>query len=358
MESIEWTAERILSRAVRLSASDIHILPRKEGPLVQFRIDNKLCPQESLTQDESDRLISHLKFLASMDIGEKRRPQSGALTMMLEGRNIGLRLSTLPASYSESLVIRLIPQQNILPITRLSLFSNTAAKLISLLKHSHGMIIYTGPTGSGKTTTLYSLLHHAREMIHRNVITLEDPIENETDHVLQVQINEKAGITYSVGLKAALRHDPDIIMVGEIRDAETARIAVRAALTGHLILTTMHTRDARGAIYRLLEFGVSWLEIQQTLIAVTAQRLVELRCPICKTAECAEGCPSLSRSKRASVYELLCGGDLKKAVQAANGVKTSEDYRRLKHEIRKAVAMGYIRPEEFSRLVQDHEEAE
>ncbi|CAH0346983.1 ATPase, T2SS/T4P/T4SS family [Bacillus sp. CECT 9360] len=146
MESIEKTAERILTHAVRLAASDIHILPRKEGPLVQFRIDNKLCPQDMITQDESERMISHLKFLASMDIGEKRRPQSGSITMKIDDKTIGLRLSTLPATFSESLVIRLIPQQNILPLEQLSLFSNTANKLLALLKHSHGMIIFTGPT--------------------------------------------------------------------------------------------------------------------------------------------------------------------------------------------------------------------
>ncbi|OIK13758.1 competence type IV pilus ATPase ComGA [Bacillus sp. MUM 13] len=354
MESIEKTADHILSSAIRLSASDIHILPRKEGPLVQFRIDNKLYPQEVLTQDESDRLISHLKFLASMDIGEKRRPQSGAITMTLDNKAVGLRLSTLPASYSESLVIRLIPQHAILPLERLSLFGSTANKLIALLKHSHGMIIFTGPTGSGKTTTLYSLLHHAKEIINRNVITLEDPIENESEKVLQVQINEKAGITYSVGLKAALRHDPDIIMVGEIRDAETAKIAVRAALTGHLILTTMHTRDAEGAVYRLMEFGVNWLEIQQTLIAVTAQRLLELKCPFCKGV-CTEECEDKKRSKRASVYELLYGKELTRVLQTAKGEKGKIKYRTLKDEISKAVAMGYVKQAEFDRLVHEDE---
>jgi len=355
LESIEKTADSILSRAVRLSASDIHILPRKEGPLVQFRIDNKLIPQEILTQDESDRLISHLKFLASMDIGEKRRPQSGALTMNLESRMVGLRLSILPGTYSESLVIRLIPQQSILPLEQLSLFSSTANKLIALLKHSHGMIIFTGPTGSGKTTTLYSLLHHARDMINRNVITLEDPIENESENVLQVQINEKAGITYSVGLKAALRHDPDIIMVGEIRDAETAKIAVRAAMTGHLILTTMHTRDAKGAIYRLLEFGVSWIEVEQTLIAITAQRLVELNCPSCSGNECTPECSVKKRTKRASVYELLYGRELIEALKAAKGEAHKAGYRQLKHEISKAIAFGYIEAEEYERLVYENE---
>ncbi|MFJ7857596.1 competence type IV pilus ATPase ComGA [Peribacillus sp. NPDC097206] len=351
MISTEKTAEKILTSAIRLSASDIHVLPRKEGPLIQFRIDNKLVPQETLSFFETERLISHLKFLAAMDIGEKRRPQSGAITVNLANKVVGLRLSTLPTAHSESLVIRLIPQQNILPLEQLSLFPNTAQKLIALLKHSHGMIIFTGPTGSGKTTTLYSL-HHAQEMINRNVITLEDPIENESDKVLQVQINEKAGITYSVGLKAVLRHDPDIIMVGEIRDSETAKIAVRAALTGHLILTTMHTRDAQGAISRLLEFGVSWLEIEQSLIGVTAQRLVELKCPHCE-GECAPDCSMTYRNKRASVYELLTGKSLAEVLKVTKEEKGKgkATYRQLKDEIGKAVAMGYVNLDEFERLV-------
>lgn len=343
--SIEKMADDILTRATEVAASDIHIMPRKEGSLVQFRIDNRLVPQETLSFDETERLISHLKFLASMDIGEKRRPQNGALTLTLADRVVGLRLSTLPTMYAESLVIRLIPQHNIVPLAQLSLFPTTVQRLIALLKHSHGMIIFTGPTGSGKTTTLYSLLHHTQELLNRNVITLEDPIENQSDTVLQVQINEKAGISYAVGLKAALRHDPDVIMVGEIRDAETARIATRAALTGHLILTTMHSRDAEGAVSRLLEFGISWLEIQQSLIAVTAQRLVELKDLESKRAS------STQKNKRASVYELLSGKELGKVLQLAKGEKTETNYRTLKQEIGKAVALGFVEDKEFARLV-------
>ncbi|MGE7592811.1 competence type IV pilus ATPase ComGA [Peribacillus frigoritolerans] len=350
--SIEKTAEKILTRAIVESASDIHIFFRGEGPHIQFRIDNKLVPQETLSFFEAERLIAHLKFLASMDIGEKRRPQSGAITINLANQVVGLRLSTLPTAHLESLVIRLIPQQNILPLEQLSLFPNTVQKLIALLKHSHGMLIFTGPTGSGKTTTLYSLLHHAHEMINRNIITLEDPIENVSEKVLQVQINEKAGITYSVGLKAVLRHDPDVIMVGEVRDAETAKIAVRAALTGHLILTTMHTRDAQGAISRLLEFGVSLLEVEQTLIGVTAQRLVELRCLPCK-GDCTLACKMTARNKRASVYELLYGKSLAEVLRIMGDEKgkATVSYRQLKDEIGKAVAMGYVESQEYERLV-------
>ncbi|MDP4156938.1 MAG: ATPase, T2SS/T4P/T4SS family, partial [Bacillota bacterium] len=220
------------------------------------------------------------------------------------------------------------------------------------LKHAHGLIIFTGPTGSGKSTTLYSLLNETAHLFHRNVITLEDPIEKNYDSVLQVQVNEKAGITYATGLKAILRHDPDIIMVGEIRDSETAKIAVRAALTGHLVLTTMHTRDAKGAVYRLHEFGANWLEVEQTLVAVTAQRLVELTCPFCED-ECTPFCYSGGRWKRASVFELLSGKNLHLTMKEAKGVKVDLNYRTLKDVIRKGIALGYIKESEYERLVYD-----
>lgn len=326
-----------MTKALRLSATDIHIIPRKHKFLVQFRLEHRLIPQLSLTFEESERLISHLKFLASMDIGEKRRPQNGSITMHVADQIVGLRLSTLPTMYYESLVIRLIPEQKIVPLKQLSLFPHSVRKLSSLLKFSHGMLILTGPTGSGKTTTLYSLLQYSPEINNRNIITLEDPIENESERILQVQINEKAGISYSNGLKAVLRHDPDIIMVGEIRDKETAKIAIRAALTGHLILTTMHTRDAAGAIHRLMEFGVSWNEIQQSLIGVSAQRLVEVK----REAE----------RRRASVYELLYGRNLNLVLQDIKGAGVIVSYRTLKQELAKAVALGFIEQNEFERLV-------
>lgn len=209
-------------------------------------------------------------------------------------------------------------------------------------------------TGSGKTTTLYSLLNETAHLFQRNVITLEDPIEKNYDSVLQVQVNEKAGVTYAAGLKAILRHDPDIIMVGEIRDAETAKIAVRAALTGHLVLSTMHTRDAKGAVYRLHEFGVNWLEVEQTLIAISAQRLVELTCPFCK-GDCSPYCYSYGRWKRASVFELLSGRNLSTVLREAKGEKVETHYKTLKEVIKKGIALGYIKESEYDRLVYEHE---
>ncbi|CAG9609358.1 competence type IV pilus ATPase ComGA [Pseudoneobacillus rhizosphaerae] len=350
--SIEQLADRIVSDAARNQASDIHIIPRQQDTLIQLRVNNNIIPQQSLPKDECDRLVSHFKFMANMDIGEKRRPQSGSFVCYVNSKAYGLRLSTLPSNSSESLVIRLLPQQDQIPFYQLSLFPNITRKLLALLKHAHGLVIFTGPTGCGKTTTLYSLLNETAHLFHRNIITLEDPIEKYYDGVLQVQVNEKAGITYATGLRAILRHDPDIIMVGEIRDAETARIAVRASMTGHLVLSTMHTRDAKGAIYRLNEFGVNWLEVEQTIVAVTAQRLVELSCPICK-GECSPFCQTFGRGKRASVFELLSGKNLNAVLKEAKGELASVNYRKLKDVIKKGIALGYIKEGEYERWVSD-----
>jgi competence protein ComGA len=352
--SIEQLADRIISDATRNQASDVHIIPRQHDTLIQLRVNNNIVPRLYLPKDECDRLVSHFKFMANMDIGEKRRPQSGSLVSYVNGKAFGLRLSTLPSHSSESLVIRLLPQQEQIPFYQLSLFPNMTRKLLALLKHAHGLIIFTGPTGSGKTSTLYSLLNETAHLFHRNIITLEDPIEKSYDGVLQVQVNEKAGITYAAGLKAILRHDPDIIMVGEIRDAETAQIAVRAALTGHLVLSTMHTRDAKGAIYRLLEFGVNWVEVEQTIVAVTAQRLVELTCPICK-GECSPFCHSYGGWKRASVFELLTGKNLNGVLKETKGELVTVKYQTLKDTIKKGIALGFIKEGEYERWVCDHD---
>lgn len=348
LKSIESLADKIVRDAVFNHASDIHIIPRKQDTLIQFRLANQLIPRFHFPKEDCDRLISHFKFTASMDIGEKRRPQSGALSVKVNGYEVGLRLSTLPANHKESLVIRILPQQEQIPFYKISLFPSITTQLLTLLNHAHGLIIFTGPTGAGKTTTLYSLLNETSQMQNRNVITLEDPIEKVNDYVLQVQVNEKAGVTYATGLKAILRHDPDIIMVGEIRDSETAEIAVRASMTGHLVLSTMHTRDAKGAIYRLMEFGVNRVEIEQTLVAVTAQRLVELQCPFCLHT-CSPFCYASTRIKRASVFELLTGDSLVGVIRN----EEAPPYKTLRDVIRKGIALGYIKESEYDRWVYD-----
>lgn len=356
VETIEQLADEVIAYAVREQATDIHMTPRNKDYLIQLRKTNKLIPYKKLRKDACERLISHFKFAASMDIGERRRPQSGSYACYVDGHLINLRLSTLPSNDNESLVIRILPQYEKIPFDELSLFPSTTKKLLALLKHAHGLILFTGPTGSGKTTTLYSLINESTTIFNRHVITLEDPIEKNTDNFLQVQVNEKAGITYATGLKAILRHDPDMIFVGEIRDAETAKIAIRAAMTGHLVLSSMHTRDTKGAIYRLLEFGVNLLEIEQTLIAVTAQRLVELVCPRCQSTSCDLVCSSRWKDKRASVFEILHGRSLSAVINEVNGIPSTYHYKKLKDVIKKGIALGFIKESEFERWVYENEE--
>ncbi|MCH1624918.1 competence type IV pilus ATPase ComGA [Fredinandcohnia quinoae] len=357
MSVIEQLGDRLIEEAWAMNASDIHFIPRLSDAAIQFRLDSDLFDKQTIAKDVCERLISHYKFLAGMDIGERRRPQNGAITIVIKDIAINLRLSTLPTPYDESLVIRILPESTHFPLSNLSLFPNTTKKMLSLLKHSHGLIILTGPTGSGKTTTLYSLLHATKKLFNRNIITLEDPIEKRSEDVLQVQVNEKAGITYAHGLKAILRHDPDIIMVGEIRDAETAQIAVRAALTGHLVLTTMHTRDAKGAIYRLLEFDVSIQEIEQTLIAIAAQRLIDIKCPYCE-GKCSPICKKYRHARRTGVYELLNGRALTDVMREAKGENAKYPYKKLKDIIKKGIALGYLYPDALERWVVDEKDKE
>ncbi|MEX5519762.1 ATPase, T2SS/T4P/T4SS family [Bacillus cereus] len=199
----------------------------------------------------------------------------------------------------------------------------------------------TEQTGSGKTTTMYALLEVIRKKKTRRIITLEDPVEKRSDDVLQIQINEKAGLTYETGLKAILRHDPDIILVGEIRDEETAKIAIRASLTGHLVMTTLHTNDAKGAIIRFIDYGITRQEIEQSLLAVAAQRLVELKCPFCR-GKCSTLCKSMRQVRQASIYELLYGYELKQALKEADGECVTYKHETLESSIRKGYALGFL----------------
>jgi competence protein ComGA len=348
---IEEKAVTIIQKAFSQNATDIHIIPKSNYVLISFRVTNQLLPIQQLPIEEADRLITYLKYRAEMDIGERRRPQNGSFEVDIKGTKVGLRLSTLPSYFMESLVIRLLPQDCSHSFSRLSLFPKTTKILLSMVEKAQGLIILTGPTGSGKTTTLYSLLEHATKYLNRNVITLEDPIEKSNEDFLQIQVNEKAGITYSTGLKAILRHDPDIIMVGEIRDAETAKIAIRAALTGHLVLSTMHAKNAKGGLYRLIEFGCNWHDLEQAIVAITAQRLVHLVCPYCKDY-CHPLCPRFFKS-RAVVYEILMKKALKEALLEMKGQSMKAAYPTLRKQILKGITLGFIKDKEYNRWVYD-----
>lgn len=347
MGFIEERGESLLKEALLYRASDIHIIPRQHEATIQFRIQHRLITKENIPLQIFEKLVAHYKFLAGMDIGERRRPQNGAIQMLLDDVNISLRLSTLPTLQQESLVIRVLPQNIDSPLSKLSLFPQATNMLFSLALRSAGLIILTGPTGSGKTTTLYALLLAIQQKLDCNIITLEDPIEKRIDKgCLQVQVNEKAGITYAAGLKAILRHDPDIIMVGEIRDEETAKAAVRASLTGHLVLTTLHTKNTKSAINRLLDLDVSLQDLEQTLICITAQRLVNLKCPYCH-GPCSPHCIQSRKVNRLTIYEILHGSNLKEVIKEAKGQKATYQYRTLKDLVTKGMALGFLSANQY-----------
>jgi type IV pilus assembly protein PilB len=272
----------IVTRAVHQRASDIHIEPQEEHLRVRFRVDGLLTTVMTLPRRITPAVISRVKILASMDIAERRIPQDGRMRVHLDGRDVDIRVSTLPNVYGEKAVLRLLDRGSLqLVLDRLGLSAEDAAALTALARRPHGIFLVTGPTGSGKTTTLYSVLHLLNSP-EKNVVTIEDPVEYHIAGLTQVQVNPKAGLSFANGLRSFLRQDPNVIMVGEIRDTETANLAVQAALTGHLVLSTLHTNDAPGAVTRLLDMGIEPYRVAATLLGSAAQRLVRVLCPTCK----------------------------------------------------------------------------
>lgn len=272
---IERKCFELLEQAVQKGATDIHFVPADQSYDIHLNYGSKLMKIGSLPPQLANRMISFYKFLSSLDISDKRKPQSGSFHKKMFEENFSFRVSTIPAiHYQESVVIRIQKHNHIMPINRLCLQEDWAYMLKRASAMQQGLILLSGPTGSGKTTTMYSLTAHCFRTLNRHVISIEDPVENQHAHLLQIQVNESAGITYATGLKAILRHSPDVIMLGEIRDSETAKIAVTASLTGHLVFSTVHAKDPVGTIYRMLDFGVSLEELRQTVICVASQRLI------------------------------------------------------------------------------------
>ncbi|MEW6276615.1 MAG: ATPase, T2SS/T4P/T4SS family [Bacillota bacterium] len=274
--------DSIIARAIRVRASDIHIEPQESKVLVRFRQDGLLREVVVLSPQSRLPLISRLKIMAGLDITEKRLPQDGHIQIKFAGRDVDLRVSSLPTIFGEKIVLRILDKgSSLLPIEALGFDDYNFTRFINLLRHSGGMILITGPTGSGKTTTLYAVLNKLRTPA-LNIQTIEDPVEYVLEGINQTQVNVKAGLTFAAGLRSILRQDPDIIMVGEIRDRETAEIAVRAATTGHLVLSTLHTSDAAGALTRLIDMDVEPFLVASTVLGVVSQRLVRLLCPHCR----------------------------------------------------------------------------
>jgi len=273
----------LLEKAMELRASDIHIEPFRNGLVVRMRVDGLLRAVSAPAGALPQALISRIKILASLNIAERRLPQDGAARLRVARSEIDIRVATMPTQHGESAVIRLLPRdRGLLETSKLGLSPSHETKLTRLLKLPHGMIVLTGPTGSGKTTTLATMLSVLNEP-SRKILTIEDPVEYEIHGVNQSQIKPSIGLTFAAAMRSFVRQDPDVIMVGEVRDAETAHIAIHAALTGHLVLTTLHTETAAAAVPRLLDLGVEGFLLKSTLRAVIAQRLVRILCDRCKT---------------------------------------------------------------------------
>lgn len=278
----------IIEQAVRIGASDIHIEPFEKEVRVRYRVDGILQDMIKMNKLTLTALVTRIKILSQMDIAEKRLPQDGRIETQVDGNEIDLRISTLPTIYGEKIVIRILNKSSFLYSKEdLGFAGEDIKRFNGIISNPYGIILITGPTGSGKSTTLYSILAELNDT-RKNIITVEDPVEYSIHGINQVQVNTKIGFTFANGLRSILRQDPNIIMVGEIRDSETAEIAVRSSLTGHLVLSTLHTNDAPGAVTRLMDMGIEPFLVSSSLVGVIAQRLVRKICSVCKEEYIAE----------------------------------------------------------------------
>ncbi len=272
-------------QAVKKGASDIHIESHETRGVVRFRIDGVLVRHVDLDKNIISLVISRIKVISNLDISEKRVPQDGRTQVKIAGKGLDIRVSVLPTYHGERVVMRILSESSDIPTLQMLGFSEDLTKdFEELLEHSHGMILVTGPTGSGKSTTLHTFLQTVATP-DKNIITIEDPVEYKAENINQIQVNTKTGLTFSSGLRSILRQDPDIVMVGEIRDKETADVAIQAALTGHLMLSTLHTNNTAAAITRLIDMGVDDFLISSSLLGVLAQRLVRKLCETCKVED-------------------------------------------------------------------------
>lgn len=275
-------ANLIVNQAVADGASDIHIEPRKDGLVVRLRVDGIMLEAMRLPRKVVAPLTSRFKIVANMDIAEKRAPQDARISAVINGREFDFRVSTLPLIYGEKIVMRVLDKGGIsIGLSKLGFLDHNLKMLEDMAQRSHGIVLVTGPTGSGKSTTLYSLINQTNDGL-KNIVTIEDPVEYELESINQCSVNNRAGMTFAAGLRAMLRQDPDVIMVGEMRDNETATIAMEAALTGHLVFSTLHTNDAPSAPTRLIDMDVEPFLISSSIVGVLAQRLIRIICPKCK----------------------------------------------------------------------------
>jgi type IV pilus assembly protein PilB len=280
--SVIQLVQRVISEAVERGASDIHFEPGEDEMRVRYRIDGVLSEAATVPTSAVPAVVSRVKILADLDIAERRVPQDGRISTEVNHKPIDLRVATLPAAYGENVVMRILDQSKVMiDLDQLGMLPQALERFTKAFSQAHGAVLVTGPTGSGKSTSLYGALNQLNT-IEKNIITIEDPVEYQLEGITQVQVNNKAGLTFASGLRSMMRADPDIIMVGEIRDRETAQIAIEAALTGHLVLSTLHTNDAPGAVTRLIEMGIEPFLVGSAVDCVVAQRLARLLCEECK----------------------------------------------------------------------------
>lgn len=334
-------ANKLLEHACHKQSSDIHFHPNPmtDETKIFYRILGKRTYIRTIKNALYQVLLTYFKYSSNMDIGETRKPQNGTLSFdSIQKDRYSLRLSTLPLSSLESLTIRILPQEHTPLLEQLFLFPTQFKQMKKWLKYKSGIILLTGPTGCGKTTTMYALLEAMLAEKTCQAITLEDPIERKIDEVLQVEVNERAGISYRSGLKAALRHDPDVLLIGEIRDEATAQFAFQAALTGHLVLSTLHAKDASGTIDRLVDLGINRTDIQQSLLAVGAIQLL----PIGRQGDIQQ---------RAAIVELLDGTILENIIRG-DRYQMKHQYHSFEHLMEKAYLYGFISKEIYHELSQ------
>jgi general secretion pathway protein E len=372
--------------AVKRQASDIHLEPFERELMIRYRIDGVLYNMLSTPKRIQPSITSRIKIMGGLNIAEKRLPQDGRIGIKIAGRDVDIRVSAIPTAHGERLVLRLLDKTHLLLSMRdLGLEDDKIKRMDQMIHMSHGILLVTGPTGSGKTTTLYAALNEINSP-DKNIITIEDPIEYQLKGIGQMQVNPKIDLTFASGLRSILRQDPDVIMVGEIRDVETAEIAIHASLTGHLVFSTLHTNDSAGAITRLLDMGIEPFLVSSSVVAIVAQRLVRLICPSCrvgyspsaeelkklslntedgkkKTFFRGRGCPNCMNTGyrgRSGIYEILVLDDeirnliLSKA--DANTIKNCAVKKRmttLKQDGAAKVMRGVTTTEEALRVTQD-----
>ncbi|TCP65429.1 GspE/PulE family protein [Baia soyae] len=358
MDVVQFLTE-LLGDAVRRRSSDIHLEPFPDFMCVRQRVDGFLLETHRVPVEHAPALLSRIKVMSQLDLGERRLPQDGAMTIHLDEMAAEVRVSLLPTLYGEKAVLRLLQtKKELIQLHHLGMDPEELGRLEQILQRYTGLVIVTGPTGSGKSTSLYAMLQCLNDSA-RNVITLEDPVEVQIPGINQVQVHPKAGMNFSVGLRAILRQDPDVIMIGEIRDLETAEIAIRAALTGHLVLTTLHTSDAIGAVVRLMDMGIEPYRVANALSGVVAQRLIRKGCLYCQASGCQE-CHHTGYYGRTGVFEVLeVDDDFRRLIIESRTIQRYRNHFRQKgirflpEGFRRKVSSGITTYDEMLRVMND-----